>query len=195
MYEVIGAVQTRTFRVLWTLEELGQSYRHVPSPPHGPAIVEANRVGKIPALRDGAHVLTDSVAIMSYLADKHAALGFAAGTIDRARQDALLHFANEELDSLLWVATKHARLLPEDRRVPAIIEAMKLEYRQSLTRLSMALTGPFLQGAQMTIADILVVHCLNWAVGAEFPQPDEKVAAYAKALRSRPAYKRVRALI
>ena len=33
MYTVIGATKTRTFRVLWALEELGLDYEHISCAP------------------------------------------------------------------------------------------------------------------------------------------------------------------
>ncbi|MCR9124805.1 MAG: glutathione S-transferase family protein [Rhodobacteraceae bacterium] len=191
MYSVIGKTFTRTFRVLWALEEMGVAYTHVPV---GPATDEAraeNPTGKVPALRDGDALLTDSVAILSYLSDRHGALGFAAGTHDRARQDALLHRINEELDAALWMAVRHQRLLPEDKRVPAVVDTLMWEFDRAIARFDAELQGPFLQGDQMTVADILMVHCLNWATGAKFPVQGEKIRAYAREMRARPAFKRV----
>ncbi|MFO7919287.1 MAG: TolC family protein, partial [Nioella sp.] len=48
MYKVIGNTQTRAFRVLWMLEELGQPYEHVNAPPRDPAVVAVNPAGKVP---------------------------------------------------------------------------------------------------------------------------------------------------
>ena len=66
MYKVIGKAQTRTFRVLWMLEEIGQPYEHLPVAPASAEAKTYNPLGKIPALVDGAATLTDSVAIMTY---------------------------------------------------------------------------------------------------------------------------------
>lgn len=74
MYKVIGATKTRAMRVMWMLEELGQPYDHLPCAPRSDEAKQYNPSGKIPALVDGDDVLTDSVAIMQYLADKHGAL-------------------------------------------------------------------------------------------------------------------------
>ena len=76
MYEVIGMRASRAMRVLWMLEEAGLPYRHIPAKPRDADAAAANPSGKIPALRDGDAVITDSVAIMTYLADKHGATGW-----------------------------------------------------------------------------------------------------------------------
>ena len=98
MYTVIGAVGSRALRVLWMLEELHLPYEHVPAKPRDPEIKARYGTTKIPVLLDGAAAVTDSVAIMTYLADKHSALTYPAGTIERAQQDAHTQFINDEMD-------------------------------------------------------------------------------------------------
>ena len=83
MYTVVGAPMTRSFRVLWALEELGQPYELIPALPQSPEILEVTDSGKVPALIEGDAVLTDSTAIITYLADKHGSLTAPAGTLAR----------------------------------------------------------------------------------------------------------------
>ena len=54
----------------------------------------------------------------------------------------------------------------------------------------MAEDGPFLMGETMTIADIVLTHCLGWAISAKFPVEEPRLRDYAEAMRARPAYKR-----
>jgi glutathione S-transferase len=193
MYKVIGTQKSRGFRVMWMLEELGLGYDYVPCGPRSEEAMKYNPLGKIPALVDGAEVLTDSVAIMTYLGDKHGALTAPAGTPARARQDAMTLWLIDEFDAVLWTYAKNAFVLPEDQRVPEVKDALKAEFTRTAAVLSDRLEGPFLMGDQLTIPDILAVHCLNWSVGAKFPEVDGKLAAWAKTLRDRPAFKAVRA--
>lgn len=190
MYQVIGGIQSRAFRVMWTLEELGQPYEHIECKPHSPEALAANPSGKIPALRDGDEVLTDSTAILTYLADKHGALTYPAGTIARARQDSLMHMVLDEIDAILWTAARHSFVLPEERRVPEIKPSLMWEFERNSKRLADCLQGPFLMGDTMTIADIVAAHCLNWAFSAKFPIGDERLLEYGKAMRGRDAFKR-----
>jgi glutathione S-transferase len=188
MYQVIGATRTRTFRVLWMLEELGQPYEHLP---HAPASEEARAInpsGKVPALVDGDAVLTDSVAIMTYLADKHGALTAPAGTVARARQDAMTLWLIDEMDAILWSAAKHSFILPEDLRLPEVKETLKAEFSNAAEKLGEKVEAPFLMGEEITLPDLLAVHCLNWSVSAKFPRLPDNVQAYAKRLRERPAF-------
>lgn len=194
MYQVIGTRASRALRVLWMLEELGVPYEHIPAGPRSDEARAANPNGKIPALRDGDAVITDSVAIMTYLGDVHSGLCFKAGTHDRARQDALTHRINDEMDALLWAAARHSFVLPEEHRVPQVKAAMKWEYTRNLAGFSDALQGPFLMGQDMTIPDILLTHCLRWAEIAKFPAPDEKLTNYRARLEARPAFQKAAAL-
>ena len=52
MYTVYGNVKSRTFRVLWMLEELGVPYTHVPAPPQSDEIRAVSALGKVPVLPD-----------------------------------------------------------------------------------------------------------------------------------------------
>ena len=188
MYTVIGPQKSRAIRVLWMLEELGEPYEHIPAPPRSEEAVRYNPSGKVPALLDGDAVLTDSMAIVTYLADKHSRLTAPAGTVARARQDALTFWLIDEMDAVLWAAAKHSFVLPEDLRMPAVKESLKAEFSASAKKLSAMLDGPFLMGDSLSIPDILACHCINWSVGAKFPRVDDRLFAYAKNLRERPAY-------
>ena len=84
MYKIIGSVQSRTSRVLWMLEELGVEYEHSPAAPRSQEVTEHNPAGKIPILIEAGVALTDSTAIIQYLADKHGAMTYPAGTLERA---------------------------------------------------------------------------------------------------------------
>ncbi|AAV96661.1 glutathione S-transferase family protein [Ruegeria pomeroyi] len=194
MYKVYGRVKSRASRVLWLLEELGQPYEFVDVGPHDPQVKALNGSGKIPVLVDGDHVITDSSAIMTYLADKHGQLTYPAGTPERAKQDALLHTILDEIDGVLWVAARHGFVLPEDKRVPAVIDCAKWEFERNLARLESRLGAPFAMGDKVTIVDILLVHCLNWAFGAGFPITSDRIKAYGKEMRARPAFQRMGAL-
>ena len=100
MYTLIGSIKTRAVRVAWVLEELGLDYTYVATPPRSEPVKKHYDPGKIPVLLDGDTAIPDSVAIMTYLADKHGGLTFPAGTVERAIQDGHTQFICEEMDSL-----------------------------------------------------------------------------------------------
>lgn len=193
MYQVVGTGRTRTFRVLWMLEELGLEYQHLDEAPRSDKVRKLNPTGKVPVLLDDGEPVIDSTAIITYLADKHGALSAPCGTLARARQDALTQFVLDEMDAVLWTASRHTFILPEEHRVPEIKPSLKWEFERSqkvlLERMG---AGPFLTGDSMSVPDIIACHCAGWALAAKFPLIDG-FKAYSKRLTARPAYQVARA--
>ncbi len=195
MYKVYGSAKSRAFRVLWMLEEIGAPYEHVDVGPHSEEVLARNPSGKVPVLEVEGTALTDSTAILTWLGDRHGKLTHPAGTLARARQDAALHCVLDEIDAVLWTAARHSFVLPKERRVPEIGDSLKWEFSRNLARLDRGFEGPFLMGEEMTFADIVLVHCLNWARAAGFPVEGDNLPAYGKRLRGREAFRRVAGLI
>ena len=75
MIELWHCADARSFRALWALEELGLDYKlHLlPFPPRirEPEFLKINPLGTIPALRDGDTFMTESAAIVQYLATRY----------------------------------------------------------------------------------------------------------------------------
>jgi glutathione S-transferase len=190
-YTVVGNVKSRALRVLWMLEEIGQPYSLQVEMPRSDAVKALNPLGKVPVLIVDDIPLTDSTAILTFLADRHGALTFPAGTIERARQDGRTHFVLDEMDAVLWMAARHSFILPEEHRVPDIKPSLKWEFERSVTAFETLLgEGPFLMGETMTIADIIAAHCGGWAIGAKFPVESPIFRDYVERLRARPAFAR-----
>lgn len=188
MYRVIGQAKTRTFRVMWALEELGQPYEAEQVLPRSERVLALNPSGKVPVLLDGDKAITDSTAIITYLADKHGALTRPAGSIDRARQDSLTHLILDELDAVLWTAARHSFILPQSHRVPQVKDSLKWEFGESLARLADRLEGDWVMGDEFTIADILLAHCLIWARAAKFHVSDPTLLTYLARATSRDGF-------
>merc|ERR1719378_1102697 len=80
--KLFGFGMSRSFRVLWMLEELGTAtvpYRYFPVMPQSKEVLRHNPLGKVPILVDRAEedddddgfALYETVAIMNYLGDKY----------------------------------------------------------------------------------------------------------------------------
>lgn len=189
MYTVIGTPQTRTFRVLWMLEELGEPYRLEVKPPRDPAVTALNPSGKVPVLIDDGAPVLDSVAICQYLADKHGRFTAPAGTIDRAQQDSFTQFAVDDVESPLWVAAKHTFVLPEAYRVADVKRACRYDFDRALSALSARLGEKrHVMGEDFTVPDLILGHCLAWAQTIRWPLPEGTITAYFERLQSRPAF-------
>ncbi|PJE27723.1 glutathione S-transferase [Pseudooceanicola antarcticus] len=190
MYTLIGGPNNRTFRVLWMLEELGLPYERQDAHPHDPLVREKSPLGKIPVLMVDDVPLTDSVAILTWLADSTGRMTAPAGSLARAQQDGLTQQIVDELEGQLWIATRHSFILPTERRVPEIKPTLAWEFARNCDVLASRMQGDFLMGDEMTVPDLLLAHCLNWAVAAKFEVPNEALQAYGARMRSRDAYRR-----
>lgn len=194
MYTVIGTVRSRAARVLWMLEELGVGFEHVPAAPRSAGVVEFNPAGKVPVLIVENTPITDSTAILTYLADRHGRFTHPAGTLDRARQDSLTQFLLDEFDAALWMAARHSFILPEEMRHSAIKDTLKWEFERSQKTLATRMAeGEFVMGEAMTVPDFILAHCLDWALTARFPIVVSRFGDYLQAMRARPAYRRAMA--
>lgn len=193
-FTVIGDASSRAARVLWMFEELGQPYEHISAKPRTEAVVRFNPSGKVPVLLvDGAPV-TDSTAILTYLADSSGQLTHPAGTLARARQDALTQAVLDEFDAVLWTAARHSFILPAEQRVPAVKASLRWEFERNQKLMAGRLgAGLYLMGETMTVADIILAHCIHWARAAKFELTEPALAAYAERLLARPAWRRVMA--
>ena len=192
--KVFGSVKSRAMRVIWMLEELEVPFEHVPAAPRSADVMALNATGKVPVLLADGVPITDSTAILTFLADHFGRLTAPAGSLDRARQDSMTQFLLDEFDAVLWMASRHSFVLPEHLRLPAIKDSLKWEMERSQNTLLARLGGDaFLMGAQMTVPDIILTHCLSWAIAAKFPVETPALVAYAKRMRARPAFKRAAA--
>jgi glutathione S-transferase len=190
MYTVIGTPQTRAFRVIWMLEELGQPYTLDAKRPRDPAVAALNPSGKVPVLLDGGDAVIDSVAICQYLADKHAKFTFRAGTIARAHQDSFTQFAVDDLEGPLWVAAKHTFVLPPEYRVDDVKRACRFDFDRAMDALSQRLGDQdYVTGDRFTVADLILGHCLGWGQSMKWSIPDGNLTTYLERLRARPAFK------
>lgn len=191
MYTLIGFPRTRAMRVAWMLEELEQPYDWDPAAPRSDAARRLRPDGKVPALITEDGPLVDSVAICGYLADKHGALTYAAGTYDRGRQDGVTQFCVDEVEGALWTAAKNSFIHPEDKRTPAVKETCRYEFDRAMRSLAERLgDGPFVMGERFTVPDLLLGHCARWAGAAKFALPDGAAGAYFERVLARPALAR-----
>ncbi|MFP6817124.1 MAG: glutathione S-transferase N-terminal domain-containing protein, partial [Pseudomonadales bacterium] len=131
MLAIWGGASSRTLRVHWMLHELGIDYQpRLIGPRTGETETDEfrrlNPKGKIPVLVDGDLVLTESVAIVTYLGDTY---GPDAGLIPkpyslaRARYNEWTSFVQMELDAhTLYVMRKHRDLAAVYGAAPAAVQ-------------------------------------------------------------------------
>ncbi|MCY4183852.1 MAG: glutathione S-transferase [Rhodobacteraceae bacterium] len=190
--KIYGHKHSRAFRVLWMLEELGMDYVSYPTQPHTEELLKLSPFGKIPVAVVESEVITDSTAILTYLAESQSTFTFQAGTFARAKQDSLTFMLLDELETCVWNAAKHSFVLPSDKRVSSLKPTLKWEFSQSLEKIVAHMNlENFLLGEIMTIPDFILTHCLDWAKVAKFEEFPEPLSKYHSQMVQRPAYQRV----
>jgi glutathione S-transferase len=193
MYVLYGLPGSRTTRVTWMLEEIGVDYKFVATHPHSEIAYSVNPSGKLPALKVGDIVILDSAAICSYLADCYpeAGLTFNTGTIERAQMESWIHFAMNDLEGPLWMFTRQTLILPEDKRVPAILDLCAEDWAKALKTMASRLgDGGYVMGERFAVPDVLLGHIGRWARRVEYPIQFQSVNSYLDRVQGRPALAR-----
>ena len=180
----------------WMIEETGLPYRTewvaYGPPMKGEAYRAINPMGKVPALQDGAAVVTEAAAICAWLGERNpeAALAPPIGSPARAAYYRWLFFAAGPLEQAT-TARAMGWQVPEGRNGMVGFGC----YDDTLNALESALQpGPWICGEQFTAADVYIGSALGW--GMMFGTIDKRPAfeAYAAQARARPAWLRAEAL-
>ena len=188
---------SRAATVVWMLEELELQYtlQHVDfatGTHKSPALLALNPMGKIPILVDGegehAVIVSETAAIGIYLADRYAP-GRLAPALDDPRRGPYLR-------AMVFGATVVEPC--------ALAKAMKWEYRPSNAGFgsyddlvrglhAMLTPGPFLLGAQCSMADICLGATVRYMVRFHMMANDDIVGPWLVRLNERPANLRAEA--
>jgi glutathione S-transferase len=184
---------TRSIRVRWTLQELGGDFEPIrvnllAGEHRRPEFLKINPAGKIPVLVDGDRVLTESVAIVLYLAEKYSHKGLLPpGLNERAQVNRWLLFAATELEQPLWRISRHTALYPEEQRLPGDVSLASGEFKDMASVLEKHMQGQqFVAGDSVSVADFVMAYTLDW--GNEYKLLDScpQLLAYMKRMYARP---------
>jgi glutathione S-transferase len=180
--------------VRWMLEEVGRPYRtellDYGTTMKAPAYLAINPMGKVPALRHGDTVVTESAAICTYLADAFPEAGLAPPPGDRLRGPYYrwLFFAAGPLEAA--VTNKAFGFeLPAERKAMAGYGSLD----DVLAVLEAAVSGrEYLVGDRFTAADVYFGSHIGW--GMQFGTIEKRPAfeRYFARLGPRPAAVRAR---
>ena len=194
LYHCLSA---RSFRPLWTLEELGLPYTlHVlPFPPRVLAreYLQINALGTVPAFIDGPLCMTESVAICQYLVDRHAATPLAVrpDEPDYGRYLNWLYFGEATLTFPQTLVLRYERLEPAAQRNPQVARDYRRWFLARLRAVEAGVGDGVLCAGRFTLADISVGYALLLAqylgLSADFPPA---VQAYWSGLQQRPSFVR-----
>ena len=183
---------TRSIRARWTLQELDVPFNAITvnllrGDNHKPEFLKLNPAGKLPVLVDGDMVLTESVAIVLYLAEKYPDRGLLPTDLrERAELDRWLLFTVTELEQPLWRMARHTTLYPESDRLPADVKLASREFLSMVAILERHMQGrQFVVGQRVTVADFVVAYTLDWANEVELLGDCPNLVAYMNRMYAR----------
>ena len=184
---------TRSIRARWTLQELGVGFEPitvnlVAGEHRRPEFLKINPAGKVPVLVDGDLVLTESVAIVLYLAEKYAEKGLLPADLTcRAQVNRWLLFAATELEQPLWRISRHTALYPEEKRLPGDVTLARQEFKEMAAVLEKHMHGrQFVVGDRATVADFVLAYTLDWGGEARLLDEFPVLRAYMERMYARP---------
>jgi glutathione S-transferase len=184
---------TRSLRVRWTLQELGVPFEPVTVDLRAgghrtPGFLAVNPAGRIPVLVDGDVVLTESIAIVLYLAEKFAEQRLLpADLVARAQAQRWLLFATTELEQPLWRIARNTFVYPEEQRVAADVPVARREFVEMAGVLDAHMRGrEFVVGDAFTIADVVLAYTLDWANEEELLGELPALREYMERMYARP---------
>lgn len=182
---------TRSIRARWTLQELGVDFEAITvnlfaGEARRPEFLELNPAAKIPVLVDGDFVLTESAAIVLYLAEKYGKF-LPADARGRAETNKWLLFTVTELEQPLWRIAKNRQLYPEAQRLAADIPLAGQDFRAMADVAEKHMQGrTFVVGNGVTVADFVLAYTLDWANEVQLLDRCPQLVAYMERMYARP---------
>lgn len=198
MITLFHCSDARSFRALWTLEELGLDYdlKMLPFPPRfmAPDYMAINPFGTVPLFLDGDVRMTESAAICQYLATRYGPSELAVGAGESGYGDFLnaLHFGEATLTFPLTLVLRYERFETPERRLPQIVADYSRWFSVRLRSFETVLGSKSYIGAdRFTVADISIGYALMLAsrlgLDAQF---SPVISAYLARLRDRDGFRR-----
>jgi glutathione S-transferase len=183
---------TRDLRVFWALEEIGMPYEIVgmDHPNHdldAPEFRAKNPFGQLPVIDDDGVVVTESGAILLYLARKSGALM----PRDLAGEAQVLRWSVAALTTIevpvlsLWFVDLTGGKGTKPSEALRSWSAMRLQQLDAwLANRTFVATDDF------TVADILMTHVLGGGTDPSLLTPHANILAYRQRCTERPAWRR-----
>lgn len=184
---------TRSIRARWALQELEVPFESISVRlPDGenkdPKYLAVNPAGKLPTLVDGDFVLTESAAIVKYLAEKYPEKRLWPTSVrERAEADRWMLFTVTELEQPLWRISRHSFIYPEAQRLPGDIEIAKREFKDMARVIERHLRDrDFVAGSHVTVTDFVLAYTLDWANEQALLDETPALVRYMERMYARP---------
>lgn len=190
---------SRSFRIMWLLEEMGLAYEIAPyritdGSLRTPDFMALSPAGRVPALEMDGQVIFESPAITEYLCETHTeqGLGRLAGDPERVAFLQWLSFAETQASTVASLNLQMIFLRPPAKPSPVVIKLEVARLRASVKVIEQALNGQdYLLPSGFSAADTMMgfnLFAVPYFVKLDaFPL----TRAYIDRIRDRPAYQRV----
>jgi glutathione S-transferase len=194
-------MNARSFRALWTLEEMRLPYelKILPFPPrvHARDYLQVNPLGTIPLMLDGDTRMTESAAICQYLSVRYGPSPLAVEPDEPGYGAFLnfLHFGEATLTFPEAIVLRYSRIEPEDRRQPQVVEDYARFFYGRLRMAEATLSSSdYLCAGRFTVADISVGYALLLSHHNGLSEKlSDAVRAYWERLKAREGFQRANA--
>jgi glutathione S-transferase len=191
--KLYGTPPTRAIRALWLIKVLGLDCEVVPvklmEGEHLSAeFLALNPAGKVPVLVDGDLVITESVAIALYLAEKFPEKRLIPSDLKaRAEMYRWLFFLVTEIEAPLWRIARHTAIYPEAERLPGDVKLALKEGRQMAAVLEAHMRNrEYFVGNTLSVADLMAAYTLDWAQETKLLKDTPRLQAFVKTMYERP---------
>lgn len=191
--KLYGFGPTRSLRALWSLKELGipfdfEAVNLIAGDHQRPEFLRLNPAGKVPVLVDGDLVISESAAIVLYLAEKYPEKKLLpADLATRSQVYRWVMFAMTELEPPLWRITRHTALLPENKRLPQDVVLAREDFTRMATVFEQHMEGrSFIVGDAVTAADCVTAYVMDWANEQGLIEGKPNMQAYLERMYGRP---------
>lgn len=189
---------SRSFRPLWALEEMGIDYDTVimqfPPRINEDGYKEMNVLGTVPYFIDGCHRLSESTAICHYLVEryKHDALRIKVDHPEYGDYLNWLYMSDATLTFPQTIVLRYSLFESKDRLLPQAAEDYAKWFVARLKRLDQHLQGrEYLCDNRFTIADIAIGFALHLGeINNLHADYSDAISAYLARLKQRPAFQR-----
>jgi len=199
MLKIFHAPGARSLRVIWMAEEIGLDYEIVPETFGQPSadFLSINPAKGLPAIVDGDVVMSESVAIMLYLAARHGPTQLAPEAGDPTYPAYLqyLIYGEASLSALINPLVGTRLMAPEDQKENFTARICRGVFGRGVSALKGRLAeSAHLAGNAFTAADISVGYALDLGAREGLAERYPPVVAdYWARIRERPAYQRAAA--
>ncbi|MGG7518464.1 glutathione S-transferase family protein [Allorhizobium undicola] len=180
--------------VRWMLEEIGRPYT-TEWLLYGPAMKDPayraiNPLGKVPAIRHGETIVTETPAILAYLADAFPQAGLAPEPSARGSYYRWLFFTAGPVESMV-INNACGFVVPDEKRGMMGY----IDQKDMLDVIEAAITaGPFIAGDKFSAADVYVASHLGFQMNMLGMEKRPAFVDYTQRMTSREAFARAAAI-